>query len=34
MTTAGQTQVLIDRVTRVPQPIPDPFRTSIASVEP
>jgi acyl-CoA thioester hydrolase len=34
MTTASQTQVLIDRVTRVPQPIPDPFRTSIASVEP
>jgi acyl-CoA thioester hydrolase len=34
MTTASQTQVLIDRATRVPQPIPDPFRDSIASVEP
>jgi acyl-CoA thioester hydrolase len=34
MTTASQTQVLIDRTGRMPQPIPDPFRGSIASVEP
>jgi acyl-CoA thioester hydrolase len=34
MTTASQTQVLIDRASRVPQPIPDAFRTSIESVEP
>ena len=34
MTTASQTQVLIDRASRTPQPIPEPFRGSIASVEP
>ena len=34
MTTASQTQVLIDRARRTPQPIPDAFRGSIARVEP
>ena len=34
MTTASQTQVLIDRASRMPQPIPDAFRGSIAGVEP
>jgi acyl-CoA thioester hydrolase len=33
MTTATQTQVLIDRGTRVPQPIPDPFRAAVSAFE-
>jgi acyl-CoA thioester hydrolase len=34
MTTASQTQVLIDRANRMPQPIPHAFRASIDGVDP
>ena len=33
MTTASQTQVLIARATRVPQPIPDTFRAAVDALE-
>jgi acyl-CoA thioester hydrolase len=33
MTTATQTQVLIERATREPQPIPDTFRTAVDALE-
>jgi acyl-CoA thioester hydrolase len=33
MTTASQTQVLIARASRAPQPIPDTFRTAVDALE-